>query len=106
VSTVGGTVVGAAATAAPTISGGTTILSVMGAGTLPAQAIAASQGLSSAGASSMLGTGGVNPNVTASAPVAGNGFGSGPSGAINTGSASATVGLIGRPGVIIVYEYA
>ena len=107
VSATGGSVVGAAATSAPTISGGTTIVSVAGAGTGPSQVLLASggQAIASSGADSILGTGGALTGVTTSAPVAGNGYGAGPSGGINTASSAAQVGLAGRPGIVIVYEY-
>ena len=108
ISVVGGSAEPAAATAAPTISGGTTILSVAGAGTLPAQAIQTSgtQAIASSGASSMLGTGGTQTVVNTSAPVVGNGYGAGPSGGINTGTASAQSGKAGQPAIVIVYEYS
>lgn len=105
-STAGGMTAGAAQTAAPTISGGTTIVSVAGAGTSPSFLLTAAQAFSSNGASSMLGVGGSQQNTNTQPATAGSGFGAGASSAINGNSQAAQAGAAGRPAVCIVYEYA
>lgn len=102
----GGIVAGAAQTAAPTISGGTTLASVAGAGTTPSIVLSSAQALSFPGANSMLGVGGSNQNTVTGAATQGSGFGAGASSAVNSNSQAAQAGAAGRPGVCIVYEYA
>lgn len=102
----GGLIAGAAPTAAPTISGGTTINSVAGAGT-PYSAMINSAAIFTSGANSILGLGGVlQTGATTTAAVSGSGYGSGPSGAVNGASASAAVGKAGQPAIVIVYEFS
>lgn len=98
-----------AATAACTISGATTIISVPGQGGSYAFILnAGTQTISGAGANSMLGTGGASVAIsnTASAGTPGQGYGSGASGAAASQSQATQAGAAGRPGVVIVWEFS
>jgi len=100
----GGITLGAAATAAPTISGGTVLTAKYGGGTTVSFALGG-QPFGSSGSDSTLGVGGRLQGSSAQAANAGSGYGSGPSGAANIASQSASVGQAGQPGIVIVYEY-
>lgn len=104
-STAGGMVAGAGQTAACTISGGTTIASVKGAGTNPSFLLTSAQSFSSPGANSVLGIGGSSPNTNGGSGVIGTGYGSGSSAPINSNSQAAQAGIAGAPAVVIIYEY-
>lgn len=101
-----------ARTAAPTISGGTTLLSILGLGdsisfnATPSGAGAGTP-ITGLGSSSMFwGMGGSPTQLTPNVGSSGTGFGSTSTGVCIGASTTGTVGLAGQPGVIIVYEYA
>jgi hypothetical protein len=102
-------VAGAAAPSGCTITGGTTILSVAGqaADYGSGAAVASGTQYPGRGGSNPLGTGPAAPlcpsAVFVGAPGSGKGWGAG--GSCSDASQSATTGLAGGPGIIIVYEY-
>ncbi|WP_343654535.1 hypothetical protein [Paraburkholderia caribensis] len=101
-----GLIAGATPTAAPTISGGTTLISLAGGGT-PYSAQIGGAAIFTAGANSILGLGGVlQTGSVTTAAVSGSGYGAGASGAVNGASASAAVGKAGQPAIVIVYEFS
>lgn len=102
----GGLVSGAAPTATPTISGGTTLVSVAGSGTNPSFVLSSTQAFSPPGANSILGLGGADANTVTGGGIAGTGFGSGSAAPINSNSQSAQPGTVGRPAIVIVYEFS
>lgn len=101
----GGVTAGASGTSAPTISGGTTLVSVPGRGTVASLAISA-QAFLLGGANSVLGSGGIlTTSSISTSGASGVGYGSGASGSYNNTSQSAIVGMAGQPAIVIVYEY-
>lgn len=95
----------AAAAAACTISGPTTIVSVPGGGSYMGTVyVAGSAGFNAAGANSMLGQGGRATGINV-AGVAGTGYGSGASGTSIGASGSAAAGTAGQPAIIEVFEF-
>lgn len=89
--------------AAPTISGGTTILSESGGGSWCSMVLSTTKGVSGAGGSNPLGNGGRDSSAGAGGQ-AGTGYGSG-AGGVCTNNASATAGVAGQIGIVIVTEF-
>jgi hypothetical protein len=96
---------GSSVSSAPTITGGTTIVSLQGQGGGPGYVLAGgSIVMSSRGGNSLLGFGGATGSGAAGA---GTGFGAGGGGAVQLAASSAAVaGSAGSNAVIVVYEYS
>lgn len=86
-------------------STGWNIVGSSGAGAEPAVAVANSYAVGSRGSNSIFGVGGSVPAINSPANP-GGGYGSGASGCSNGPSQSAKSGAAGRPGIVIIEEYA
>ena len=86
-------------------STGWNIVGSSGAGAEPAVAVANSYAVGSRGSNSIFGVGGSVPAINNPANP-GGGYGSGASGCSNGPSQSAKSGAAGRPGIVIIEEYA
>ena len=84
---------------------GWNIVGTSGPGAEAAVAVSTAYAAGSRGANSPLGVGGSIPAINTAANV-GGGYGSGASGAANGPSQAALAGAAGRPGIIIIEEYA
>lgn len=84
---------------------GWNIVGSSGAGAEPAVAVANSYAAGSRGSNSIFGVGGSIPAINNPANP-GGGYGSGASGCSNGPSQSAKSGAAGRPGIVIIEEYA
>ncbi|HCQ9306190.1 hypothetical protein RKG40_06730 [Klebsiella pneumoniae] len=84
---------------------GWNIVGSSGAGAEPAVAVANSYAAGSRGSNSIFGVGGSIPAINSPANP-GGGYGSGASGCSNGPSQSAKSGAAGRPGIVIIEEYA